>query len=159
MLRPEVHFHNGAPLTSAEVRWTFQHYLDPATHWRCDADVGRGGATPIVGVDTPDAHTVVIHLGKPAPLFLQTITRAECGNTGILHPASVGPDGKFRAPIGTGPFMFGSWKRNQYIQLLRFPQYSSLPAFERISGASACAQHLAGHSGRPAVNSVRRLPN
>jgi peptide/nickel transport system substrate-binding protein len=126
-LRSEVHFHNGAPLTSSEVRWTFEHYLDPATHWRCNADVGRGGSTPIVAVDTPDPHTVVVHLGKAAPLFLQTIARSECGGTGIMHPDSVGSDGKFRAPIGTGPFMFGSWKRNQYIQLLRFPQYSSLP--------------------------------
>ena len=46
-LRSEVHFHNGAPLTSSEVRWTLEHYLDPATHWRCNADVGRGGSTPI----------------------------------------------------------------------------------------------------------------
>jgi peptide/nickel transport system substrate-binding protein len=126
-LRPGVHFHNGAQLTSSEVRWTFQHYLDPATHWRCNADVGRGGSTPIVAVDAPDPLTVVVRLEKPAPLFLQIIARSECGSTGIMHPDSVGPDGKFRVPIGTGPFMFGSWKRNQYIQLLRFQQYSPLP--------------------------------
>jgi len=143
-LRPDVHFHNGAPLTSSEVRWTFQHYLDPATHWRCNADVGRTGSTPIVAIDAPDLLTVVIHLGKPAPLFLETIARAECGGTGIMHPASVGPDGKFRAPIGTGPFQFGSWKRNQYIQLLRFPQYVSLPGARNgnVGGKGALVDEL-----------------
>jgi peptide/nickel transport system substrate-binding protein len=143
-LRPGVYFHNGAPLTSAEVRWTFQHYLDPATHWRCDADVGRTGSTPIVAVDAPDPLTVVIRLGKPAPLFLKTIARAECGGAGIMHPASVGPDGKFRVPIGTGPFMFGSWKRNQYIELRRFPRYASLPGPRdgNVGGKSALVDEV-----------------
>jgi len=59
-----------------------------------------------VAVDTPDPHTVMIHLGKRYPLFLQTIARAECGGTDISKPDWGGSDDKFRAPIDTGPFMF-----------------------------------------------------
>jgi len=44
-----------------------------------------------------------------------------------MHHDSVGPDGKFRYPIGTGPFKYGAWERNQYVELDRFPQYASLP--------------------------------
>jgi peptide/nickel transport system substrate-binding protein len=127
LLRHDVHFHNGAPLTSAEVVWSFRRYLKPETHWRCRDDLNPAGMTEVTKIDAPDMFTVVLHLSKAAPLFLKTIARAECGGTGILHPDSVDRDGKFRVPIGTGPFMFGEWKHNQFIELNRFPQYSSLP--------------------------------
>src|SRR5215469_13114748 len=127
LLRHGIHFHNGAPLTSAEVVWSFRRYLEPATHWRCREDLNPAGMTEITGIDAADRFTVVLHLSKAAPLLLKTIARAECGGTGILHPDSVERDGKFHVPIGTGPFMFGAWKHNQFIELNRFPQYSSLP--------------------------------
>ena len=127
LLRHNVHFHNGSLLTSKEVVWSLHRYLKPKTHWRCRADLNSSGMTEITSIDAPDSFTVVLHLSKPAPLFLKTIARAECGGTGILHPDSVNRDGSFRVPIGTGPFMFGEWKRNQFIELKRFPQYSSLP--------------------------------
>ncbi|MGH8171226.1 MAG: ABC transporter substrate-binding protein, partial [Steroidobacteraceae bacterium] len=34
-LRHGVTFHNGAPMTSADVVWSLRRYLSPATHWRC----------------------------------------------------------------------------------------------------------------------------
>jgi len=126
-LRKGVTFHNGAPLTSADVQWSINRYLQPATHWRCRTDLTNGGMTQITSILTPDPLTVVIKLSKAAPLFLMTLARTDCGGTGILQRDSVGPDGAFRTPIGTGPFQMGSWKRNQYIELDRFPHYSALP--------------------------------
>ncbi|HEY3697285.1 ABC transporter substrate-binding protein [Phenylobacterium sp.] len=126
-LRHEVKFHNGAPLTSAEVVWSFHRYLDPKTHWRCLHEFDGGGFATITGVQALDLATVRITLDKAAPQFLSTLSRLDCGGTGILYPSSVGPDGSWRAPIGTGPFRFAGWKRNQYIDLVRFPAYQSLP--------------------------------
>ena len=34
-LRQGVTFHNGASMTSADVVWSLQRYISPATHWRC----------------------------------------------------------------------------------------------------------------------------
>jgi peptide/nickel transport system substrate-binding protein len=126
-LRKNVVFHNGAPLTSSDVLWSLTRYLKPATHWRCLAEFSKQGMTQITSILTPNPLTVVIKLSKPAPLFLKELARAECGGTGILQRNSVGPDGIFRTPIGTGPFQMGIWKRNQYIELDRFKRYSALP--------------------------------
>ena len=64
-LRDGVRFQNGAALTAADVKWTWQHYLNPKTQWRCLPEFdGRGGAK-IVNIATPDPHTVVFQLDQP----------------------------------------------------------------------------------------------
>lgn len=123
-LRDGVRFQNGASLTAADVKWTWQHYLNPKTQWRCLPEFdGRGGAK-IVDVATPDPHTVVFQLDQPNGLFLASMARPDCGGSGILHPDSVAADGTWKAPIGTGPFQLGDWQRGQYVELNRFTGYS-----------------------------------
>ena len=126
-LRPEVLFHNGAPLTAAEVVWSLQRYLKPETRWRCLEVFGPHGIARVLSVTARDPHTVEVTLDRPAPMFLTTLARADCGGTGILHPDSVRADGSWIAPIGTGPFQLGEWRHNQFVQLKRFPRYAALP--------------------------------
>ena len=126
-LRPEVVFHNGAPLTATEVIWSLQRYLKPETRWRCLEVFGPNGIARVLSVTAPDAHTVAVTLDRAAPMFLNTLVRADCGGTGILHPDSVGRDGSWIAPIGTGPFQLGEWRHNQFVQLKRFARYAALP--------------------------------
>jgi peptide/nickel transport system substrate-binding protein len=72
-------------------------------------------------------------------MLLKEMARADCGGTGILHPASVGPDGKMVRPIGTGPFALGEWRRNQFVDLVRFAGYQALagPADGNAGGKHA----------------------
>jgi peptide/nickel transport system substrate-binding protein len=122
-LRQGVKFHNGATMTSDDVVWSFKRWLDPATQWRCLSEFSESGFTRILGVEAPDPRTVVIRLQRPTALFLGTLARPDCGQTAILHRDSIGPDGKWIAPIGTGPFKLGEWKRGQYVELIRFDGY------------------------------------
>jgi peptide/nickel transport system substrate-binding protein len=126
-LRPGVLFHNGAPLTSAEAVWSLDRYFAPKSHWRCKAAFGPQGLGRVLSVSAVGPQKVAVTLDRPAPFFLQTLARADCGEAGILHPASVGPDGAWRTPIGTGPFRFGEWRRNQHLELLKFAGYRPLP--------------------------------
>ena len=124
-LRDGVRFHNGATLSSAEVKWTWDHYLDPKTQWRCLPEFdGRGGAK-ISAIATPDPRTVVFTLDQPNALFLASMARPDCGGSGILHPDSLAADGRWKSPIGTGPFTLAEWKPGQYVQLARFKDYSA----------------------------------
>jgi peptide/nickel transport system substrate-binding protein len=143
-LRPEVVFHNGAPLTAAEVVWSLQRYLKPETRWRCLEVFGPNGIARVLSVRAADPHTVAVTLDRAAPMFLTTLARADCGATGILHPDSVGPDGSWQAPIGTGPFQLGEWRHNEFVQLKRFPRYAALPGSRdgNIGGKHALVDEL-----------------
>ncbi|QPF87493.1 ABC transporter substrate-binding protein [Bradyrhizobium genosp. L] len=124
-LRQGVKFHNGAEMTSDDVVWSLKRWLDPATQWRCLSEFGPNGIVRIEKIEAPDPHTVAITLDQPTALFLSTLARPDCGQTAIIHRDSVGADGKWIAPIGTGPFKLGEWKRGQYIDLVRFDGYAA----------------------------------
>jgi peptide/nickel transport system substrate-binding protein len=131
-LREGVKFHNGAPLTADDVLWAWKRYLDPQTNWRCLSEFDGRGLVKIVAVEAPDPRTVVFRLDSASALFLATMARMDCGGSGIVHRSSLGADGKWAQPVGTGPFRLGEWKRGQSIELLRFDGY--LPRTEPASG-------------------------
>ena len=63
-LRHGVRFHDGRPLTSADVKSTFDFIANPA-----NKSPKRGALRLLVSVETPDAATVVIHLSEPYASF------------------------------------------------------------------------------------------
>jgi peptide/nickel transport system substrate-binding protein len=126
-LRDGVTFHNGAPLTADDVLFAWKRYLDPQNNWRCLSEFDGRGLTKITGITAPDPMSVAFTLDKPSALFLATMARVDCGEAGIYHRSSLDADGKWREPVGTGPFKFGEWKHGEYIDLVRFDQYAALP--------------------------------
>ncbi|MGH8760830.1 MAG: ABC transporter substrate-binding protein, partial [Burkholderiales bacterium] len=126
-LRDGVRFHNGSLLTAQDVVWSWKRYLDPATGWRCLPEFDGKGVTKVVSVEAPNPKTVVFKLERATGLFLETMARADCGGSGIVHKSSLGADGKWKEPVGTGPYKLKEWKRGQYVDLARFDGYASRP--------------------------------
>jgi peptide/nickel transport system substrate-binding protein len=126
-LRPGLKFHNGAPLTSADVVWSWKRYLDPNTKWLCLAEFDGSQSLKIESVEATDPLTVVFKLNQARPLFLTQMASFQCGSGAILHKDSVNADGSWKAPIGTGPFKLGEWKRGEWIELTAFKDYKSAP--------------------------------
>jgi peptide/nickel transport system substrate-binding protein len=124
-LRQGVKFHNGATMTADDIVWSMKRWFDPATQWRCLSEFGATGIARIEKIEAPDPQTVTVTLDQPTALFLPTLARPDCGQTAVIHRDSVGPDGKWIAPIGTGPFKLGEWKRGQYVDVARFDGYAS----------------------------------
>ncbi|MDQ1758698.1 ABC transporter substrate-binding protein [Achromobacter aegrifaciens] len=146
-LREGIKFHNGKPMTSADVLWTWQHYTAANSGWRCASEFDGRGTVKVTGVEAPDAQTVVYHIEKPSSLLLATLARADCGGTGILSKDSVRADGSWDKPIGTGPFELAEWKRGEYVRLTKFAGYSNLDG--KRDGYTG--------SKRPLVDEVRFL--
>jgi len=126
-LRKGVKFHNDAALTSADVDWSWKRYMDPKTDWRCLSEFDGRGGLKVVETSTPDAATFVMKINKPSAIFLDTLSRTDCGMTAILHRSSVKADGSWDKPVGTGPFKFGEWKRGEYVTVTAFKGYTSPP--------------------------------
>lgn len=126
-LRDGVKFHNGETLTSADVLFTWNRFMDPKNNWRCLPDYNGQGQSTVESVTAPDPMTVVYKLKNPSTIFLATLAKVDCGGAAVWHRNSLDADGKMKAPIGTGPFKFSDWKRGEYIELTKFDQYSALP--------------------------------
>lgn len=117
-LRADVKWHDGQALTSADVAFSFERLK--AAHPR-----GRVTFANVQKIETPDAQTVVVTLGKPTPYLLTALSSQESPIVPKhvfekLDPAAVPPD---TALIGTGPFRFGEWERGSHVTLDRNPDY------------------------------------
>lgn len=126
-LREGVTFHNGAPLSADDVLFAWTRYMDPATQWRCLPAFDGSGAAKIVDMTAPDPLTFVITIERPSALFLGQMARTDCGGSAIYHRDSLGADGAWAAPVGTGPYAWGEWRSGQSVELARFDAYASLP--------------------------------
>lgn len=127
-LRQGVRFHNGAPLTSKEVKWSWLRMIDSKTGFRCrswyDGTMRDGIGSKILAIDTPDRNTVVFRLDRPNSAFLDEMASPQC-ITAILHPSSVTSNGSWIAPVGTGPYRISEWRRGEYVALSRFEDYAA----------------------------------
>ena len=117
-LRSGVRFHNGQPLTSADVAWT----LDSLTNGSL-ASPRSGNYLSIASVSAPDPLTVVIHLKSPDNALLWNLAD---GNFGVV-PRGSGP-GFGQHPIGSGPFKFVSQSADKEVILARKGQSWQPPA-------------------------------
>ena len=146
-LRSGLTFHNGAPVTAEDVVWSWQRYMDPKTDWRCRADFDGRNGLKVEAVEAVSPSTVRMRINEPSALFLFSLARTDCGSVAVIHKDSLNADGSWKAPVGTGPFRFGEWRRGQYVLLTRFDGYKSLPG------------GLDGYTGgkRPLVQEVKFL--
>jgi peptide/nickel transport system substrate-binding protein len=112
-LRPNIHFHDHHPLTSADVKFTFDFILNSA-----NKSPKRGGFRIIEKIEAPDPLTVVFHLKEPYASFLWNLIPSAAG----IVPANATADFS-RHPIGTGPFRFVSQSQDDEVVLARNENY------------------------------------
>lgn len=120
-LRDDVTWHDGEPFTSADVKFTYDMLMMEGT------DVtSRVGWDSIESVETPDDHTVVFNFATVDAPFLWRLTRAHILPEHILGGLTAEEFNAaewFRAPVGTGPFMFKEWVSGDHITLVKNPNY------------------------------------
>jgi peptide/nickel transport system substrate-binding protein len=112
-LRQGVKFHDGRPLTSADVKFTFDSILDGTIK-----TPKRGTFRMVVSIEAPDDATVIFHLREPFASFLWNLTKPGIG----IVPRESGVE-VARHPIGTGPFQFVDAITDQEIVLKRNTGY------------------------------------
>jgi peptide/nickel transport system substrate-binding protein len=116
-LRPGLKFHNGDPLTTEDVKFSFERYK------------GAGAKTlhdHVARVEIVDPQVVRFHLQEPWPDFM-TFYGTTATAAGIVVPktylAQVGDDGFRKQPVGAGPYKFVRHKPGLEVELEAFPGY------------------------------------
>jgi peptide/nickel transport system substrate-binding protein len=117
-LRDGVKWHDGKPFSSADVKCTFDLILgkakvalrkNPRSIWYHNLKD--------VAVNGPNEAT--FELAAPQPGFIHLLAS---GYTPI-YPCHIDPQTMRTAPIGTGPFKFVEWKRNESMRFAKNPDY------------------------------------
>ncbi|MGD8414190.1 MAG: peptide ABC transporter substrate-binding protein, partial [Candidatus Latescibacterota bacterium] len=115
-LRPDARWHDGKPVTSHDVKFTYEIIMDP------DVNVeSREGWDAVRSVETPDDRTVVFRLSRHYPDFVrETFFDEPVLPEHILknHTGKRFHSARFHhEPIGSGPFRFTEWVPGAYLIL------------------------------------------
>src|SRR3989449_3502735 len=110
-IRSGVKFQNGDPLTSADVKYTFDRIIDTKT-----AAVARSFFTDVDTIAAPDDTTVVFNLKNPNAALIAYMAHP---NTGIVSKkiGEANPDlSKKETAIGSGPFKLAEWVPDNFMR-------------------------------------------
>jgi peptide/nickel transport system substrate-binding protein len=119
-LRKNVKWHDGQPFTSKDVKYTFDIVreakdaqaklrINPRKDWYANVE----------SIEAADPTTVIFHLKRPQPSLLMMLASAYSP----VYPAHV-PPAEFRGRcVGTGPFKLKEWRKGEFIELTRNPDY------------------------------------
>jgi len=125
-LRQGITWQDGQPLTANDVKFTYDMLMNKDTKSPRTAELTER----IKSVDVVDDRTIKFTLNAPAAPFLVSNTVYGIIPQHILkdvQPANLAQDpfstGQKGRTIGTGPFMFEEWVKDDHITLVKNPKY------------------------------------
>jgi peptide/nickel transport system substrate-binding protein len=127
VLRQGARFHNGDPVTSEDVKFSFERY--------------RGAASKLLHARVPvvevvDPHRVRFKLNEPWPDFMTYYGSLTTGAGWVVpkkYLEKVGDDGFKKAPIGAGPYRYVAFNPGVELVLEAFEQYwRKVPSVKRL---------------------------
>ena len=125
-IRPQARWSDGVPITARDFVFAFNRYLAPGGY-PDDHEL----RTEIRGVRAVDAKTVRFDFRRRfgdwrwllnfPPLPGHALRGADLGTTSLWRDRIEDP--RTGKPIGSGPFLVGSWERDKQVTLIRNPRY------------------------------------
>jgi len=140
-LRPGLKFHDGQPLTTADVKWTYENYKGAQAKLLRDK---------LEHIQIVDDRTIVFHFKEPFLEFMDLYNGAVSGIGWIVpkhYYEKVGRDGFKAKPVGAGPYKFVSQQAGVQMEFEAFEGYwRRTPATKTIvvKGIRDNAARLAG---------------
>ncbi len=159
-LQQGVTWHDGTPFTSADVQFTIMEVLKKF-HPR-----GPNSFKEVSEIQTPDDHTAIFKLDKPAPYMMRAFAGYESPIVPkhLLEGKDIREADLANNPVGTGPFKFVEWKKGQYIRLDKNENYwkEGLPLLDRVVARiipDASTRTAAMESGEVHYGAFGAIPN
>lgn len=111
-LRPNIRWHDGAPFTAEDVRFTLETILDPKNH-----SSKRKDLLYIESIEVINPLTVQINLSKPMASFLSKLTLGLIPKHALEGKVFNTDEFNNARPIGTGPFKLKEYRLGEYLIL------------------------------------------
>ena len=149
-LRSGVRFHDGRPLTSRDVKWTFDSLLQGKI-----LSTKASAYRFVDHIEAPDQSTIIFHLKEPDAPLLWNLSDGAIG----IVPYGSGNEVSSH-PIGSGPFRFVSSEQDKNVIIERNDDYWGQKAklkrvrFDVIPDATTQALELRKGSADIAINSL-----
>ena len=133
-LRKGVKFHDGTPFNAAAAKFSIERQISP------EHPANKLGKYPfanyffgnVKAIEAMDENTVRFVLKEPRASFLVVMAAAAASMVSPTAATKAGVDFAL-APVGTGPFRYGSWARGQSVVLEKFPEYwKGAVKFDRV---------------------------
>ena len=126
-LRDGVQFHDGTPLDADAVKTVFDDYI------KADGSNLAGQVEDVESLEVVDDLTVVYRLSQPNAAFGDVLAGAVGWVFSPTAAEAAGEDAGSR-PVGTGPFVFGEWQRDNRLVLTKNENYwqEGLPYLDQI---------------------------
>lgn len=129
-LDPNARWHDGTPVTSRDVQFTYALWRSP------DAAIPRSAPRDVDSVTTPDPRTAVVWLHRRAPTAFHDVTYPihilPAHLLAGVRPTHLLADTRHRAPVGSGTFRFVRWIPGVQIELARYaPAVRATPSGSR----------------------------
>ncbi|MFZ0214692.1 MAG: ABC transporter substrate-binding protein [Candidatus Dormiibacterota bacterium] len=141
-LRKNVKFQDGERFDAAAVKFSIGRLLDPSTFKAQPGDLQL-----VRDVRVIDADHVAFDLKQRFTPFLDTLTQT---STGIIAPGSVNvapnSPSKIVQPVGTGPYRFQSWVKDDHVAMTRFTGYWGKPPAYRTQTYKIVPDAAAGEA-------------
>ena len=128
-LRRDVRFASGNPLTSADVKWSFERVINVKSNPAFFLD-------NVAAVTAPDPYTIVLRLKDPQPSIISILSNGALGvvdsKAAVAQGADAGPDANNsdhaesylnNHSLGSGAFIMESHTPNQEVVLVHNPRY------------------------------------
>jgi peptide/nickel transport system substrate-binding protein len=143
-LHANAKFHDGQPVTTADVKYTFEQYAHPDYERTRDEvlrikgakDFRAGKAPEIAGIKAVDAQNVSFELDEPDAFFFETAQLVSIFPKHVLEkiPAKDLKASDFtRQPMASGPFKVVAWKEKESVIFEAFPDYHlGKPALDQV---------------------------
>jgi peptide/nickel transport system substrate-binding protein len=115
-LRQGVRWHDGKPFTAKDVQCTWQRLIGEGYFRKYPRRVWY---TNVKEVTADGEHQATFHLSKPQPALIALLA----SGMGPVYPCHREAKDMRLNPVGTGPFKFVEFKCNDFIKLVRNPDY------------------------------------
>lgn len=120
-LRKDVKWHDGKPMTSKDVKFSYEFILNPAT-----ASIRATNFDKISSITTPDAYTVVFNFKEADSAVLPNFSFGYIIPEHLwkdVDPAKARLHELNKKPVGNGPFKFTEWKTAERVVMTANPDF------------------------------------